>query len=482
MVTREESWDCEGVEEIDGPPTDQDNSIKRLRHIVKSTLECKHADLRTLLLSALKAFAEEMFSAKLITKEVHSDPDFNKIMEEYTGEFGFLNDQKNLEDHCCKFLFVLEKLGGPIERAASSLEEEWIEKVSTALNIKLTLRFKSEQENNESYAQFMIRSITGHLIPVVARKPSHLYLSHNINKTLHKNPQLINELPLTRQLSSTSNANGGEQVLDNHDYTSYDVQSTTQNNVTSSWSVHNDNTTVTTEQFLTITGNNQNRVTDPSFMERGSPPDTFYIERHSDLLPCSPSPDLFRSGSIIPFIRSDTTETLSLTSNAHQLHSGFITRSSTTDTADTPSKIHPLDSSPKHILAPQPKATTPNKPLMFAAPSTVSTRYSQSPTVNSRPSIASHDELVPGLQSSSTVHNRVRSLSEDVRKMKDQLEALQVEVGSIQKGSCTSNERKIAELEIELKEKKAHLWEVKLILVVLFLTFIIFVLIFVVIK
>jgi hypothetical protein len=177
------------MDEVDGP-TDTNPSVKKLRRVLKTTVEKKQSDLRELLQSSLNLFTEHMFSEGLVSKEVKNQPEFTKIMGEFTAHMQFIDDQYNLEGHCCKLLNVLDKLGSPTERAAQMLEELWTENALKEANVKIQLRCKTPHQAHHLeggyYYLHSPRAVSSYHHTVVNKPPNQMMFSHAMNRSLVK--------------------------------------------------------------------------------------------------------------------------------------------------------------------------------------------------------------------------------------------------------------------------------------------------------
>ena len=115
-----------------------EEKVKRLRQLLRSVLESKHADLRDVLEhGSLCNFSQLMLSTKLITKDVNNKPDFNNIIGSFIALMNWKETQDQLESHCCKFLDVLNNLG--LEEVARRIKDAWRFEVNKVLGITILL-------------------------------------------------------------------------------------------------------------------------------------------------------------------------------------------------------------------------------------------------------------------------------------------------------------------------------------------------------
>ena len=187
----------------------QEATVKSLRRVLESTIDSRYAALSQLVqCGCLKSFANEMFSATLISGEVKKQPDFDKIVGEFKAKMLFINSQSKLEEHCYKLLMVLKKLGGPLIEAANVLEQSWVDAVWCELKIQLTIKRPSQAndqpQNTNNYLQYLTQqqcrsSLSGYQPTVLHRAPLPAEMprsSYNMNNTLQHNPQLHEDIAI----------------------------------------------------------------------------------------------------------------------------------------------------------------------------------------------------------------------------------------------------------------------------------------------
>ena len=80
-----------------------------------------------------------MLKVDLITKEVNEDPSAEKLLEEFTEGLEWSDKQLEVEEHCIKFLKVLEKMGGNFGKASKKLRDQWMAAAKCELSISLSL-------------------------------------------------------------------------------------------------------------------------------------------------------------------------------------------------------------------------------------------------------------------------------------------------------------------------------------------------------
>ena len=378
--------------------------VRSLRRILESTLDSKDADLSQLVqCGCLRSFANEMFSATLISGEVKKQPDFDKIVGEFKAKMLFIDTQSKLEEHCYKLLMVLKKLGGPLIEAANVLEQLWVDTVWSQLKIRLTIMRPSQAndqpQNTNNYLQYLTQqqrrssqsgyqSTIQHRVPPPAEMPRS---SHDINSTLRQFPQHRDELltmaamilyqygdqsnetleaiwsqqvsQTTPQQSfshraSTPSALHFPQTLSSHQvphndstYSYDEAQQSTQdlNSTNSTWGLTRQQShTATVGHHGTMYNDKVVPLTDPSVMVRGSSltHSNLHVpctDGHSDMVPGSNilnHTHLFPQQSNIPVSRSSTDDTMT------PLQSLNLSERTQLYTSDSNHSISPMSSNP----------------------------------------------------------------------------------------------------------------------------------------
>ena len=113
------------------------DEVKEVKKIIQDVLTKSHADLDGLLKASIKSFAVDMYSHGLITESTKDAANFNDMMREFKSAMGFIRDGQKLVKHCRLFLQSLNKQGGPLKDAASSIAEEWTDNINKKLNINV---------------------------------------------------------------------------------------------------------------------------------------------------------------------------------------------------------------------------------------------------------------------------------------------------------------------------------------------------------
>lgn len=97
--------------------------------------------------SCIQTIADEMYSAKLINREVKSTPTFEKIDLEFSANMTLCEEDRNkLEEKCCIFLRCIASAKGPAEAEAIKLAKEWQHEVFQSHQVSFSLLPKMDQQ------------------------------------------------------------------------------------------------------------------------------------------------------------------------------------------------------------------------------------------------------------------------------------------------------------------------------------------------
>ena len=80
-----------------------------------------------------------MYQAGLIDRAVQREPRYESIIDSFLAGISLMEEQKEIEEHCVKFLSVLYKLGGPFSIAANKIKKVWITRSSEELCLQLDI-------------------------------------------------------------------------------------------------------------------------------------------------------------------------------------------------------------------------------------------------------------------------------------------------------------------------------------------------------
>ena len=106
---------------------------------MQRVLQNQYAVLDRTLRANLRNVATEMFSRNLIADAVNEAPTYGSMIGEFQNGMQFQGSVAELEKHCQLFLECLSSQGGPVERAAKYLVEEWKKNVNEEFGISLNL-------------------------------------------------------------------------------------------------------------------------------------------------------------------------------------------------------------------------------------------------------------------------------------------------------------------------------------------------------
>ena len=66
-------------------------------------------------------------------------PSYDVIISQFVGGTKFKHAQRDLEEHCKKFITALTNVGGPVKHAAVMIQQDWIDIVKRELGVELQL-------------------------------------------------------------------------------------------------------------------------------------------------------------------------------------------------------------------------------------------------------------------------------------------------------------------------------------------------------
>ena len=76
----------------------------------------------------LKQFAREMLAAKLIMDDQITNSSYDDIIvTQFKAAITFKKTRDKLSSYCSVFIAILKSLGGPLEDAAETIDDEWKE-------------------------------------------------------------------------------------------------------------------------------------------------------------------------------------------------------------------------------------------------------------------------------------------------------------------------------------------------------------------
>ena len=63
----------------------------------------------------------------MIARHVQRSPTYDAIISEFVEVMNFIDTQKDLVEHCKKFITALTNVGGSVKIAALMIQQEWID-------------------------------------------------------------------------------------------------------------------------------------------------------------------------------------------------------------------------------------------------------------------------------------------------------------------------------------------------------------------
>ena len=99
-----------------------------LAHKVTSVLLRYNAKLEGFLKQKhLEKFATCLHSANIITDDLHGNPVYTEIQQEFTSYLECLDEKQEFKKHCKAFLNALRAVGGPMKCVADQIRDGWKE-------------------------------------------------------------------------------------------------------------------------------------------------------------------------------------------------------------------------------------------------------------------------------------------------------------------------------------------------------------------
>ncbi len=102
-------------------------------------MDRNHASLSALFEDSIKEVSESMLSAGIISRIKMKEPSSDVIINSFNTGLNFKTTIQEIENHCVKFLTVVQDFGGPFTDAALSIQTQIVEIVSNNLDIQLQL-------------------------------------------------------------------------------------------------------------------------------------------------------------------------------------------------------------------------------------------------------------------------------------------------------------------------------------------------------
>ena len=113
--------------------------MKSLTPKLEKALTESYVILHGIFQESIGAISNELLQARIITRDVQRSPSYDAIISQFVGGVKCKRTQRDLEEHCKKFITALTNVGGPVEDAALMIQEDWIDIVKRELGIELQL-------------------------------------------------------------------------------------------------------------------------------------------------------------------------------------------------------------------------------------------------------------------------------------------------------------------------------------------------------
>uniref|UniRef100_A0A1X7TPN4 Uncharacterized protein n=1 Tax=Amphimedon queenslandica TaxID=400682 RepID=A0A1X7TPN4_AMPQE len=114
---------------LEDPPEAQAVDVTKLRKAVENAINSQYRSLNRLPAASVKDFAYSLFSKKVISESVCSDPTIDKILGEFKASLGFTRTIQEFESSCTKLLQSMSSVGGSYHAAGAALKDDLIDAV-----------------------------------------------------------------------------------------------------------------------------------------------------------------------------------------------------------------------------------------------------------------------------------------------------------------------------------------------------------------
>ena len=105
---------------------------------IKDVFNNNVARLNLLLQDNIREFARQMLQEGLIAPAVIRNPKYTTIIDNFLASLLFMTEQKDVEQHCSKFLKVLYEIGGQFP--GDLMKKQLVDTAKTRLSIDLHLQ------------------------------------------------------------------------------------------------------------------------------------------------------------------------------------------------------------------------------------------------------------------------------------------------------------------------------------------------------
>ena len=88
---------------------------------------------------SIGSISYELLQVDIITRGVQRSPSYDAIIHQFKAGMNFIGTQRDLEEHCKKFITALTNVGGPVKDAALMIQQDWINGVKRELGIEFKI-------------------------------------------------------------------------------------------------------------------------------------------------------------------------------------------------------------------------------------------------------------------------------------------------------------------------------------------------------
>ena len=113
--------------------------ITKLRKAIENVINSQYGSLNRLPGASVKDFAYSLFSKKLISESVRSDPTIDKILGEFKASLQFTRKVQEFEGSCTKLLQSMSSVGGSYHAAGAALKDDLIDAVQKDCNYSFNI-------------------------------------------------------------------------------------------------------------------------------------------------------------------------------------------------------------------------------------------------------------------------------------------------------------------------------------------------------
>ena len=119
--------------------TGTDVNTTKVKRYIDQIMKKNHDNFSLLFKSSMKSFADKLFSASLITRDIQENPTNDAVINCFLGGFGFKDELDEIDEHCAKFFKVFHEMGGPFVDAANKVVKTIQQTVRDNMGISLNI-------------------------------------------------------------------------------------------------------------------------------------------------------------------------------------------------------------------------------------------------------------------------------------------------------------------------------------------------------